>query len=185
MKKYISLLLLLFLLISSTSNAFGLDKSESQEVQEKNKIHLWDNPFFDYHQSFSNLWRDSFWDFSFPRISIANNYPLDLKEQDNGLIATIDIPNFEPDNIEIEVKNDRWLIIQGKKNDASSEEKNDDKKYYYRERSSGSFLRQFLLPYSVDTSATKAIHKNGVLTVILPKKSIDPDTSDNIPISIE
>ncbi len=187
MKKFTSFFLLSFFLINNSTHAFWWDESERSNNETHQKI--WDDPFFSdpffsYHKNFMNRWGDDIWEFSFPKISIANNYPLDLEEQDDTLVATIDIPKFDPEDIEIEVKNDRWLIIRGSQENEESED-NRDKKYYYRERSSGNFSRQVLLPHPVDKSTTSANFKEGTLTILLPKKSTEPVISDYIPITIE
>jgi len=187
MKKYIPFFLLSFLLLSNSTNAFWWNNEPPTKAQEKNIQTLWDDPFFDdpffgYHPSFFNRWHNPIWNTSFPRISVANNYPLDLEEKEDQLVATIDIPHFSPEDIEIEVKNDRWLIVKGQK-EAEDESENDEKKYYYRERSSGSFSRQVLLPHPVDKSKTKADYKDGTLTITLPKKSVEAQTTNIIPIT--
>ena len=40
-----------------------------------------------------------------------------------------------------------------------------------RERQSGSFRRAFELPSEIDPENAKATHKNGVLTLVLPKSA--------------
>ncbi|KXL47775.1 hypothetical protein M433DRAFT_155769 [Acidomyces richmondensis BFW] len=44
-------------------------------------------------------------------------------------------------------------------------------KYWISERATGSFSRQFSFPQPVDSDAVKASLKNGILSVIVPKKS--------------
>lgn len=187
MKKIILFLLFTFFLMSSNTYAFGWNKNDIGETKTHQRMWddtFFDDPFFFYHKNFMNHWKDDLLDFSFSIISTPNNYPLDLEEQNNQLVATIDIPKFDPEEVEIEVKNDLWLIIRGSQEHTESQE-DGDKKYYYRERSSGSFSRQILLPYPVDKSATRAHFKKGTLTIILPKKSTDSSISDSIPITIE
>lgn len=187
MKKFISVFLLAFMLFGSTTHAFWWDRQE-QNLPEKPQD-IWNDPFFDdpffsYHRNFMNRWQSPLWDFSFPRISIANSYPLDLEEQENQLVATIDIPHFDSEDIEVEVKNDRWLIVQGKKS-ANESKDNEDKKYYYRERSSGSFMRQVMLPYPVDKTKTTAEFQDGSLVITLPEKEIAPEQDDKINIQVK
>ena len=186
MKKIIPAFLLSFILLTSSAQAFWWDMDRDREMRKETYQDIWNDPFFDdpffsYHRNFMNRWHSNLSDFSFPKISMANNYPLDLEEQEDQFVATIDIPHFGPADIEIEVKNDRWLIVQGKK-EAKDESENEGKKYYYRERSSGSFARQILLPHPVDKSATEAKYKDGTFTITLPKKSVEPISTDTIPI---
>lgn len=52
------------------------------------------------------------------------------------------------------------------------EEKKTDKKYLVKERVESSFERAFSLPEDVDESKITGSFKNGVLTVVLPKKEV-------------
>lgn len=50
-----------------------------------------------------------------------------------------------------------------------SETSTSDEKVQYSERYIGSIERSFALPYAVDDARAKATHKNGVLTLTVPK----------------
>ena len=73
---------------------------------------------------------------------------------DNGLLQI----DFEDD----------LLTISGE-NEATKEESDKDKKWHRIERRYGSFKRQIVLPQGVDHSAITAAHKDGLLTVTIPK----------------
>ena len=79
---------------------------------------------------------------------------------------TADLPGLEQNNIELKLSGD-VLTIKGER-----EEKKEEKKgnYYLSERQFGTFFRSFQMPESVDPEKINASFKNGVLTVILPKR---------------
>src|SRR5437016_12753383 len=58
------------------------------------------------------------------------------------------------------------LTIRGERK-AEREQKDHD--YHLMERSHGTFLRALPLPFTADPSQVKAVFKNGVLTVTIPK----------------
>ncbi len=84
------------------------------------------------------------------------------------------------DNFQIEVaapgldKNDFKINVDGNVLTISSEKeekkKEDDKKFMRREFSYTSFSRSFTLPDNVEENKINANHKDGILTVKIPKK---------------
>ena len=150
------------------------------------------DPFFSRHRNMMQRLYDPFHNHfgvsprSMKHFSqFSQQYPLDLEDKGDYLLATIDIPNFDPQNVSVEVKNNgRNLVLRGKNVSAKLEE-NQNKKYYYRERSSGQFLRQIPLPYSVDKSKSKALFQNGSLVVTMPKTKREESSSDGIEIEIK
>jgi HSP20 family protein len=101
-----------------------------------------------------------------PRTSRPWSPPVDIMETDNEIVLKADVPDVDPNQIDIEVQN-QTLTIKGYRHF----EKNDTTKGFHRiERSYGSFVRSFTVPATVDTEKVGADYKNGVLTVTLPKK---------------
>lgn len=92
--------------------------------------------------------------------------PVDIQETENELVFTYEVPGFEKDQINITVREGR-LIVSGER---KAEEQRKDRKFHHVERWRGSFYRSFLLPTSVDTEKISANLKQGLLTVVLPKK---------------
>jgi len=94
-------------------------------------------------------------------------YPLmDVKETKDEFVITAEIPGVSKDDVKISIVNNQ-LTIKGEK---KCEKKENDEKYHRVERAYGSFQRSFTLPNLVDSNKIKASFKDGVLTVILPKK---------------
>jgi len=91
-------------------------------------------------------------------------YPAaDINEGEAEYIISIDLPGIDRNALEIALDSDR-LAIRGTRNlEATSQHR--------VERPRGRFIRTFGVPGSVDQSKISAEYKDGVLKVILPKRS--------------
>lgn len=87
----------------------------------------------------------------------------DVYTKDNQLTVEAHLPNFEQDDINIEV-NEGALIISAKRHD---KEEDKDKRYVVRE-SSSSFYRRIALPERADADKIDAQLDDGVLRVSVP-----------------
>lgn len=106
---------------------------------------------------------------------------LDLMADEKAYTATVEVPGVDPEQINIEVR-DNALVIHGeKKNDITDEKKG----YYRRERSYGSFQRVLSLPEDADIEGIKASNKDGVLSITIPRKEPEKPTTKKIEISKE
>ena len=92
---------------------------------------------------------------------------VDVSETDKAYEITAEMPGMDETNIEVKVANG-VLTIKGEKQEDKEEKKKD---YYMRERSFGSFERNFQVPEGVETDRIEANFKNGVLSVTLPKSA--------------
>jgi HSP20 family protein len=90
---------------------------------------------------------------------------VDISETGDKITVKAEIPGMEAKDIEISMTGDT-LTIKGEKKAEREEEEN----YHMIERSYGSFSRSMKLPAVVDADKVEATYKNGVLTVVLPKK---------------
>jgi HSP20 family protein len=93
---------------------------------------------------------------------------LDVIDAPDKLIVRSTIAGADIGDIEVHVHND-LLTIRGKREDDLP----DDSVFLYRECYFGPFSRSVILPHPVREVAIEATLKNGVLTIILPKKEID------------
>jgi len=89
----------------------------------------------------------------------------DIKETEGEVVITADLPGLTKDNVTVEVNGD-VLTLSGERKHESEEKKEG---YHRIERSHGRFQRSFSLGTEVDLEAIKAVFKDGVLTVSLPK----------------
>lgn len=102
---------------------------------------------------------------------------VDIAETEDEFVIKADIPGVGKDQVSVAVDNG-VLTIQGERH-TEKEEKN--KKFHRVERCSGTFIRRFTIPDNVDAQAIKAVFKDGILNLQLPKtqklvkKSIEID----------
>lgn len=89
---------------------------------------------------------------------------LNCWEDENGLYAECELPGVAMDDLEIAVTG-RDLTLKGQR----SAEAVAGATYHRRERDAGLFHRVVHLPVDVDAANVKAVLKNGVLTIELPK----------------
>jgi HSP20 family protein len=91
---------------------------------------------------------------------------VDIYETENELVVKADLPDVNPQNLDIRVENN-ILTIRGER---KFESKVNEDNYLRIERAYGSFSRSFSLANSVKSDAIKADYQNGVLTLSLPKR---------------
>lgn len=90
----------------------------------------------------------------------------DVKEAKDAYVFRADLPGVKEEDLEVALTGER-LTISGKREE---ERQTEDERYYSSERSYGSFSRSFTLPSGIDADHVSADLKNGVLSVIVPKK---------------
>lgn len=89
---------------------------------------------------------------------------LDLYQNNDNIVAVVELPGMRKDDIEISL-HDGTLTIGGERKEATSQENGATR----TERSAGKFRRGITLPTRVDVNKVSAIYKDGILTVTLPK----------------
>jgi len=90
----------------------------------------------------------------------------DVKETENEIIVKADVPGVSEKDLEVKLE-DGTLTIKGER---KFEEEKKGEGYHRIERGYGTFVRCFSVPDTVDPDKVKATYKDGVLTVVLPKK---------------
>lgn len=103
---------------------------------------------------------------------------LEVKEDENSIEITAELPGVPEDKIKISLANG-ILTITGEK---KSEEKKDGKIYHIIERKYGSFYRSLKLPYELDQKDILASFKDGILKITIPKSKESKQNIYNIPI---
>jgi|UniRef100_A0A7V6A2V9 HSP20 family protein len=91
---------------------------------------------------------------------------VDVSETADKITVRAEIPGMEAKDIDISMVGDTLTIKGEKKVEREEKEEN----YHLVERSYGSFSRSIKLPAAADADKVDATYKNGVLTVVLPKK---------------
>ena len=96
---------------------------------------------------------------------------VDVKETKDAYLMDMDLPGLTEKDVEISLKDYLLSISSVKEAKTEKEEKKDDGEWLIKERSSMQFMRRFSLPNDIDADAVKANFANGVLSVIIPRKS--------------
>lgn len=102
---------------------------------------------------------------------------IDLVETDKEVIATVEMPGLDKEDIKINLTEDKLEISAETKH----EEEKKEKGYIYKERRSGSYYRVVSLPSSIDSDNSKASYNNGILQITMPKTEIKKKT----PLKVE
>jgi HSP20 family protein len=117
------------------------------------------NPFLDDWQDLEKAFRD------FQAPSEKTFIPaMDVYKEKDNLVVKATITDFDPKNVDIEIK-DNILTVKGKTEKKSEV---DDKNYYRKEIKSGSFQRSVLLPAEVQADKAKSEYEEGVLKIVIP-----------------
>jgi HSP20 family protein len=96
--------------------------------------------------------------------------PLDIIEEGNDLKVKASVPGVKPQDLHVEVVDDRLHIWGETKEDKERKEEN----YHLREHSYGRLERMVTLPYPVNSDKAKAEFKDGMLNLTLPKSAETP-----------
>ena len=91
---------------------------------------------------------------------------VDIYETENELVLKADLPDVDPNQVDVRVENQTLTVSGERKFEADKSGKG----FHRIERSYGRFTRSFTVPTTFDTGNVAAAFKNGVLTVTLPKK---------------
>ena len=147
-----------------------------------------DNPFAELERYFERM-SEQFEDASRRwRSDDAGTWPwsesvaVDLVEHDDAFVATVDLPGFEHDDVDVSVT-DHTLRITAEREQQATERDDEGERVLRRERQREAIDRSVRVPAAVDRDGTTATMRNGVLTVTLPKA--DPETAQSVDISVE
>ena len=123
------------------------------------------NPFEELFNDFGK----GFFVRPFPVPAVAElQMKIDVKEDDKSFTVHADIPGVKKENIKVDIEGDGVTISAEAKQE--KEEKKGEK-VIHSERSYGMVSRSFTLPSDVDEKGARAEYKDGVLNLVLPKKS--------------
>jgi HSP20 family protein len=91
----------------------------------------------------------------------------EVRETDDGYVFKGDMPGVKQEDLEISLVGNN-LQITGKR---EREQESDEGTYHTYERSYGQFSRSFALPEAADLDQVRCDLKDGVLTLVVPKKA--------------
>lgn len=122
---------------------------------------------------------EDFFDTNFlaPLEHFGRGMRVDIRETEDNYIVEADLPGFNKEDINIELKDNR-LTISAEQNQAV-EEKGEN--YIRKERRAGKLVRSFIVD-NVKHDQVTAKYENGVLKIVLPKEKKDFGTGRKINI---
>jgi HSP20 family protein len=92
--------------------------------------------------------------------------PFEVRETQDAFLVEADLPGIKNEDLQVMLTGNR-LQISGHR---ETKHTSDSDTFYAYERSYGSFTRTFTLPENVDVNQISSDLKDGVLTVVLPKR---------------
>ena len=104
---------------------------------------------------------------------------VNVEELEDELRLSAELPGLEEEDFEVTTDGD-LLTIKGEKKFESTSE--DDRRKRV-ERSRGSFERSFRVAWEIDPESVKAVYKNGVLDLIIPKPEEEQPQVRTIPVT--
>jgi len=90
---------------------------------------------------------------------------VDIYDEEDSFVIKAEIPGIKKEDVEVNLTEDTITISGEKKREEEAEKKG----FYRMERSYGSFSRSFRLPADIQSDKAKAIFKDGVLEVKVPR----------------
>ncbi len=129
------------------------------------------SPFEDFERRFEDLFHRPFHMLGAPWLprwaerAEEVSPTVDIYEEGGDIVLKAEIPGMKKEDIHVDI-NDKTMTISGEKR---KEEKVERKDYAHLERSYGSFARTFQLPSEVQIDKVRALFKDGVLEVRVPK----------------
>lgn len=137
---------------SARQENFGFFKrSMNQFFQEK--------PVKNFLQSM-----DEFFSNPFPNVS----FPVSVKETENELIITAELPGVNKEQIHIDIMDNRITISVTHLEIV--QEENNKQQIIHKSQTYKQSARTIALPYPVDEKKVKAVYQNGLLTITVKKQ---------------
>ena len=125
-----------------------------------------------------DFFRDDFFDRK-DRMNF-NLMKTDIREDDKSYLLEVDLPGYSKDDIKIDIT-DGYLTINAKVEKCDNDE---NKNYVRRERFTGEVSRSFYVGEDIKEDEVKASFKNGILTLEVPKLSLEDKKKDKKYIEI-
>jgi len=122
----------------------------------------------DPYQWFRDFMRDPFRTMVPLRTGVRRWSPdFDVRETKDSYVFKADLPGAKKEDLDISLTGNR-LEVTGKREEESETQEDT---YYACERTYGSFTRSFTLPDTADTEHVSSELRDGVLTLVVPKRA--------------
>ena len=106
--------------------------------------------------------------------------PMDLFEERDRYVMRVDVPGVPAGGLTVAIE-DSVLLLRGER---PQDEAVPREAYLRSERPHGRFSLQLALPDGVDPAKITALHKGGVIEIVLPRKREEPGQSQ-IQVAVE
>ncbi|MFW6437109.1 MAG: Hsp20/alpha crystallin family protein [Halococcoides sp.] len=141
------------------------------------------NPFDDIERMVESM-SEQFGGFNPGALTPGGAAPVDVVDTGETFEVTVDLPGFSPEEIDLRVIEATTLVISAESDaEETAESESEDAIVVRSERSSRSVERSITLPAAVDEEAAEAAYEQGVLVVTLPKREVESDEGESIPVN--
>ncbi|MFC6939455.1 Hsp20/alpha crystallin family protein [Salinirubellus sp. GCM10025818] len=136
-----------------------------------------DNPFEEIERMFERMSEQ--FEEAQPGRMMTGTVLVDVEDRDDEFVVTADLPGFDREEIELELRDDTLELSASRE----TTEETESGTFVRRERRRSDVSRSVYLPEPVVAEETTAVHENGVLTVTLPKVTTEGSGGTDIPVS--
>ncbi|MBD3208155.1 MAG: Hsp20 family protein [Candidatus Nealsonbacteria bacterium] len=136
-------------------------------------------PLWDIDRFFDEDWIEPFGSSAFRKLPQVRAPRIDVYETDESVVAELEMPGAEPEDINVEVEED-VLRIEA---ETKKEEEKEEKGYYRKEISSASYKRTIPLPAKVVGEKAEAKYEDGILKVSVPK--VEPEKKEKKSVKVK
>lgn len=122
------------------------------------------DPFPDLFRRFMRL-------ADWPAMPTAEDMRLDIEETDKQYQVKAELPGAKKEDIRINVDGNHVSIFAESREEKKETKKHNGERMLMHETHYGSWSRSFTLPHEVDDKSADAKFENGVLSLVLPKRT--------------
>lgn len=155
---------------------FQRSTSPSRTIESRDPFTSLRREMDDLFESFTRGW-------ALPATFTDNGYltpKVDVAETEAGLEVTAELPGIDVKDVSLDLEDDMLTLKAERKQE--KEEKDEKKHYHLVERSSGTYMRRFALPFVADKDKVTATFDKGVLKVMVPRSPEQPKAATRIEV---
>lgn len=143
--------------------------------------------FDSIHQELNNFLRDTFMEsaFSHPlNLKKPSTWrpALELKQSDKDYTVKVQLPGVNKDDIHVDLNSD-YLTLTAEVKEEKQEKAKENERIHTSEFRYGKYIRTVSFENPIKTEESNAEYQNGILTITLPKQTIDQPKSKRLTIN--
>jgi len=104
---------------------------------------------------------------------------IDIEQTETELRLSAELPGLEPRDFEVTTEAD-VLTLRGEKKVETNSEENRRRRI---ERSRGAFERSFRVAWEIDPETVRAVYRNGILDLVIPKPESAQSQVRTVPVT--